>query len=192
MFFLTPPWKYGGDIYSPGHDLLTTPDISSPCKYPHQVDYKEMIKEFVQANIINEVKNQLPKFLPKEVSDFSILVIQSMRILFENMDKSRSYHTHDKYQALYDALLNSFILDDDIARGQADAEKVLRKRDHGEKDPLAGPNQGKKNKISRTKESKPSKKSSTSKETSKGKSPTKTSKSGKSVTAEEPVNEPVF
>ncbi|GJT87455.1 hypothetical protein Tco_1069172 [Tanacetum coccineum] len=111
-----------------------------------------MIKEFVQANIINGVKNQLPKFLPKEVSDFSILVIQSMaaeslseyelkRILFENIDKSRSYHTHDKYQALYDALLNSFILDDDIARGQADAEKVLRKRDHGEKDPLAGPNQ---------------------------------------------------
>ncbi|GKC94497.1 hypothetical protein Tco_1159939, partial [Tanacetum coccineum] len=26
----TPPWKYGGGIYSPGHDLLPTLDISSP------------------------------------------------------------------------------------------------------------------------------------------------------------------
>ncbi|GJV58891.1 hypothetical protein Tco_1464991 [Tanacetum coccineum] len=32
MIILTPPWKYGGDIYSPGHDLLTALDISSPCK----------------------------------------------------------------------------------------------------------------------------------------------------------------
>ncbi|GJV12169.1 putative reverse transcriptase domain-containing protein [Tanacetum coccineum] len=31
MFILTPPWKYGWDIYSSGHDLLTTLDISSPC-----------------------------------------------------------------------------------------------------------------------------------------------------------------
>ncbi|GJY97172.1 retrovirus-related pol polyprotein from transposon TNT 1-94 [Tanacetum coccineum] len=29
MFFLTPPWKYGGDIFSPGHDPLTTLDISN-------------------------------------------------------------------------------------------------------------------------------------------------------------------
>ncbi|GKE50120.1 hypothetical protein Tco_1481378 [Tanacetum coccineum] len=114
------------------------------------------------------------------------------------MDKIRSYQIHDKHQALYDALLNSLILDDDIARGQVDTENVLRKRDRDEEDPSAGPNQGKKTKRSRTKESEPSKKSSTSKETStfketsKGKSPAKTSKSRKSVTAEEPVKEPVF
>ncbi|GKA75967.1 hypothetical protein Tco_0782345 [Tanacetum coccineum] len=46
-------------------------------KYPRQVDYKEMIEESVQANLINEVKNQLPKFLPKVVSDFVTPVIQS-------------------------------------------------------------------------------------------------------------------
>nr|GEU39467.1 hypothetical protein [Tanacetum cinerariifolium] len=67
-----------------------------------------------------------------------------------------------------------------------------RKRDRDDEDPSAGPNQGKKNKRSRTKESKPSKKSSTSKESSKGKSPAKTSKSDKSVIAEELVKEPVF
>ncbi|GJU67701.1 hypothetical protein Tco_1253960 [Tanacetum coccineum] len=150
-------------------------------KYPRQVDYKEMIKEFVQANIIDKVKNQLPKFLPKAVSDFAIPI-----------DKSRSCQTHDKHQALKDALLNSLILDDDIARGQADAEKVLRKRDRDEEDPSVRPNQGKKTKRSSTKESEPSKKSSTSKESSKGKSPAKTSKSGKFVTAEELVEELVF
>ncbi|GKE70072.1 hypothetical protein Tco_1528144, partial [Tanacetum coccineum] len=83
------------------------------------------------------------------------------------IDKSRSCQTHDKHQALKDALLNSLILDDDIARGQADAEKVLRKRDRDDEDPSARPNQGKKTRRSRTKESEPSKKSSTSKESSK-------------------------
>ncbi|GJX09789.1 hypothetical protein Tco_0199648 [Tanacetum coccineum] len=108
------------------------------------------------------------------------------------MDKSHSYLTHYKHQVLYDTLLNSMILDDAIARGQADPEKVLRKRDRDDEDPSARPNQGKKTKRSRTKESKPSKKSSTSKGSSKGNSPTKTSKSGKSVTAKEPVFEMAF
>ncbi|GJZ79677.1 hypothetical protein Tco_0644514 [Tanacetum coccineum] len=113
-------------------------------------------------------------------------------IIFDTMDKSRSYLTHDKNQALFKALLNSVSLDDDITSGQANLEKILRKRDLDDEDPLAGPSQGKKTKKSRTKESEPSKKSSTSKESSKYKSPTKTSKSGKSMTAEELVEEPAF
>ncbi|GKE04766.1 hypothetical protein Tco_1396784, partial [Tanacetum coccineum] len=32
-------------------------------------DYKYVIEEYVQANVINEVKNFLPKFLPKEIKD---------------------------------------------------------------------------------------------------------------------------
>ncbi|GJY46902.1 retrovirus-related pol polyprotein from transposon TNT 1-94 [Tanacetum coccineum] len=135
-------------------------------------------------------------FLPKDVFDFATPVIQStVKNALEKtpllMDKSRSSQTHDKHQALYDALLNLLILNDDIARGQADAKKVMRKRDRDGKDPSTGPNKGKKTKKSRTKVSELSKKSSTSKETSKGKSPAKTSKSSKSMTAEEPVEEPV-
>ncbi|GJZ50509.1 hypothetical protein Tco_0604699 [Tanacetum coccineum] len=41
------------------------------------VDYKDVIEESVLENVINEVKNLLPKFLPKAVSDFATLVIQS-------------------------------------------------------------------------------------------------------------------
>ncbi|GKA96835.1 hypothetical protein Tco_0818930 [Tanacetum coccineum] len=109
----------------------------------------------VQANVINEVKNLLPEFLPKAISDFATPVIQNTvnkalektptslaqssshaqsslkaaellseyelkNILFEKMNKSCSYLTHDKHQDLYDALFNSLSLDDAIARGQAD------------------------------------------------------------------------
>ncbi|GJW84060.1 hypothetical protein Tco_0157205 [Tanacetum coccineum] len=97
-------------------------------------------------------------------------------ILFEKIDKSCSYLTHDKHQA--------------------DLGKTLRKRDRDDdnKDehPSAGPNPSKKNKQGRTKESESSKKSSITKESSKGKSPAKTSKYGKSMTAKEPLEELVF
>ncbi|GJU32331.1 hypothetical protein Tco_1175920 [Tanacetum coccineum] len=69
---------------------------------------------------------------------------------------------------------------------------IHRLQDRDDEDPSAGPNRCKKTKRSRTKESEPSKKSSTSKESSKGKSPAKTFKSGKYVTIEELVAEPVF
>nr|GEX13484.1 hypothetical protein [Tanacetum cinerariifolium] len=58
-------------------------------------------------------------------------------ILLAKMDKSRSYLNHDKHQVLFDALLNSIILDDVVLRGQADPEKVLRKRDRDDEDPSA-------------------------------------------------------
>nr|GFA07677.1 hypothetical protein [Tanacetum cinerariifolium] len=64
----------------------------------------------------------------------------------------------------------------------------MRKHDDDE-DPLDGPNQGKKTKRRRTKESESSKKPSSTKETLKGKALTKGSKIGKSALAKEPVEE---
>ncbi|GJU90843.1 hypothetical protein Tco_1303266 [Tanacetum coccineum] len=169
-------------------------------QYPHQVNYKDVIEESIQANVINKVKNLLPKFLPKAISDFATPVIQSnvnkalektlivvaqsssqaqyslkaaeslseyelKTILFENMDKSCSYLTRDKHQALFDVLFNSLCLDDVITRG-------------------------KKTKRRRTKESESSKKTSATQETSKGNASTKGSKSNKFVHAKESVVEP--
>nr|GEW17844.1 hypothetical protein [Tanacetum cinerariifolium] len=57
--------------------------------------------------------------------------------------------------------------------------------------PPTGPNQGKKTKRQRTKESESSKKPSITKETSKGKSPSKGSKTGKSASTKELANEPI-
>ncbi|GJT32107.1 retrovirus-related pol polyprotein from transposon TNT 1-94 [Tanacetum coccineum] len=163
-----------------------------------KVDHSEAIEESVQANVINEVKDQLPKFLPKAVCDFvnpriertvrkvlqktpaflaqssstpfqhytrvaeSLSEYELKIILFDKMDRSRSYMTHDKHQELYDALLNSMCLDDAIASGEISPDKVLRKRHRDEdQDPLTG------------------------------KTLPKTSKTAKSVTTEESVVEPV-
>ncbi|GJX70334.1 hypothetical protein Tco_0307505, partial [Tanacetum coccineum] len=64
--------------------------------------------------------------------------------------------------------------------------------DDDDEDPLARPNQVKKTKRSRTKESESSKKPSTTKETPKGKAPSKGSKISKSASAKEPVEEPIL
>ncbi|GKB34745.1 hypothetical protein Tco_0879687 [Tanacetum coccineum] len=107
------------------------------------------------------------------------------------MNKSRSYLTHDKHQALFNSLLNSIYLDDIVARGQANLEKILKKRDHDgddkDEDPSARPNQGKKTKRRRTKESESSKKSSAFK----GNSSPKIAKSDKPVHVEESVDVPI-
>ncbi|GJY71230.1 hypothetical protein Tco_0474933 [Tanacetum coccineum] len=156
---------------------------------------KDVIEESMQANVINEVKNLLPKFLPKAVSDFATLVIQSTiktptvlaqsssqaqsslkaaeslskhklkMILFEKMDKIRSYLTHDKHQALFELYSIHYAL-------------------------MMLLHMGKKTKRRRTKESESYKKTSTTKETSKSNAPTKGSKSDKSVHVEELVAEP--
>ncbi|GKA40670.1 hypothetical protein Tco_0733263 [Tanacetum coccineum] len=108
------------------------------------------------------------------------------------MDKSRSYLTHDKHQELYNALLNSIILNEAIARGDVNQDKVLRKKDYGDdQDPSVRSDQGKEKKMRKRTNVEPSKKSSTSKESSKGKTSPKTSKIGKSVTTEEPIEEPI-
>ncbi|GJT88832.1 hypothetical protein Tco_1070549 [Tanacetum coccineum] len=63
--------------------------------------------------------------------------------------------------------------------------------DDDDEDPPAGPNQGKKTKRRRTKELESSKKPSSTKETPKGKALSKGSKTGKSTSAKEPVEEPI-
>nr|GEV59448.1 hypothetical protein [Tanacetum cinerariifolium] len=64
--------------------------------------------------------------------------------------------------------------------------------DNGDdEDPIAGPNQGKKTKRRKNKESESAKKPSTTKETSKGKAPSKGSKTGKSAPIKEPVEKPI-
>ncbi|GJR51330.1 hypothetical protein Tco_1401851 [Tanacetum coccineum] len=173
-------------------------------------DYKDVIEESIQANVINEVNNFLPKFLPQEVKESlektppslgqssfqgqsaiqaaeSLSECELKKILYGKMHKIQSHLTHDTYQELYDALTWSMLLDK--------LDKVLKKRDRGDdqdEDPSAGSNQGKKTKKTRFNESESSKKTSTTKESSKGKSPARTSKSGKSVTAKELVEEPIF
>ncbi|GJS31641.1 hypothetical protein Tco_0492261 [Tanacetum coccineum] len=120
-------------------------------------------------------------------------ITQRVSVLEKDVQKLKEV---DHTTTILASLRSKIPLDDAIRSGQVGPEKILRKRgrddDNKDEDPSGGPNQGKKTQRSRTKESEPSKKSSTTKESSKGKSPAKTSKSGKSMTAEEPVEEPAF
>nr|GEU41136.1 hypothetical protein [Tanacetum cinerariifolium] len=94
------------------------------------------------ANVSTKTGGSLPftATIAKSLSEFEL-----KNILFDKMDKIRSYMTRDKHQHLYDALLNSICLDDSIASGAVNLDKVQRKRDRGDdQDPTAGSDQGKK------------------------------------------------
>ncbi|GJV81732.1 hypothetical protein Tco_1517602 [Tanacetum coccineum] len=99
--------------------------------------------------------------------------------MFKMTMASKSYEKHLDHKALYDALIQSLFVDeDDMDKAAAAANLSTQlKRQHDDQDeyPSAGPNQGKKTKMRRIKESESSNKSSTSKETSKGNTPPKAS-----------------
>ncbi|GJW92207.1 hypothetical protein Tco_0169760 [Tanacetum coccineum] len=67
-------------------------------------------------------KTPLPVAQSSSQAQSSLKAVESLAkyelktILFDKMDKGRSYLTHDKHQALFYALLNSMSLDDAIAR----------------------------------------------------------------------------
>nr|GEU66257.1 hypothetical protein [Tanacetum cinerariifolium] len=113
-------------------------------------DYKDVIEESVQANIINEVKNFLPKFLPlvvKEVLEKTLLFLgqsssqgqstskavgslfkyELKKILYAKMHKSQSDLTHDIHQELYDALTWSMLLDEATTKEGDNPNKLSRK-----------------------------------------------------------------
>ncbi|GKA53730.1 hypothetical protein Tco_0747045 [Tanacetum coccineum] len=126
----------------------------------------------------------MPKVSATPYDPISKAKFKQKDIFFKMMQKSKSYEKHQAHRALYDALMLSMILDEDDLDKMFRDQPKQKKRDHGDdkdKDPSAGPNQGKKTKRRRTKESESSKKSSTSK----GNSSPKTLKSDKLVHAEE-------
>ncbi|GKE43876.1 hypothetical protein Tco_1471160, partial [Tanacetum coccineum] len=111
--------------------------------------------------------------------------------------KNKSFNKNLVNHALYHALMKALIEDENVMdKGVVDTVKNHKIQhddddDDDDEDPSARPNQGRKTKRRRTKESESSKKPSTTKETSKGKAPSKSSKTGNSATAKEPVEEPI-
>ncbi|GJX63019.1 hypothetical protein Tco_0295919 [Tanacetum coccineum] len=112
------------------------------------------------------------------------------------MHGNKSFNRNPINHRLYHELMEVLIEDENaMDTGVADTVKDHKRKhdddDEDDKDPPAGPNQGKKTKRRRTKESEYSKKPSYTKETPKGKTMTKGSKTGKSASAKEPVEEPI-
>nr|GEY38290.1 hypothetical protein [Tanacetum cinerariifolium] len=129
--------------------LSTPPTSSEAPNITTTVDHSEAIEESVQDNIINEVKNQLPKFLPKAVFDFVNLRIE--KIVRDVLQKNPAFLAQSSFTLvqphsdLYNGILNSIMLDEAIASGDVNPDKVLRKRDRGDdQDPTTRSDQGKK------------------------------------------------
>ncbi|GJS46109.1 hypothetical protein Tco_0596230 [Tanacetum coccineum] len=119
-----------------------------------KVDHSEAIDASVQANLIYEVKNQMPKFLPKAVSDFVNPRLESM--IRNVLQKNPAFPTQSSFTPAQPA---SRVVD-----------KMDRSRsDHGDdQDPTAGSDQGKKKKRN-GKDSDPSKDKVQTGSSSKGK-----------------------
>ncbi|GJT58961.1 hypothetical protein Tco_1002494 [Tanacetum coccineum] len=114
--------------------------------------------------------------------------------LFNTITKSNSFNKIPKHIALYHALMESILEDEDaMDKGVAD-ELKKRKPDDADKDecPSAGSNRGlKRQRTSKGNET--SKKTSATKDSFKGKSPATSSKSSKSgKSAKDQVVEPIF
>ncbi|GJV66968.1 hypothetical protein Tco_1482477 [Tanacetum coccineum] len=122
-----------------------------------QVDHVESIKESVQASVINEVKNQMSKFMPKAVSDLvqphlerTILDVMKKnpidlfkssttssdtlseyelkKKLYDMMFQSKSFNTHEHHYTLYNALKNYMLIDELVAKGET---KKRRRKNTG-------------------------------------------------------------
>ncbi|GKB43262.1 hypothetical protein Tco_0888204 [Tanacetum coccineum] len=149
----------------------------------------DIIKEFsVPVEIVERLTQQyLPQQSTKKKFD-------QKTTLFNTMTNSKSFNKSPKNRALYHALMESILEDDEaIYKGVAD-ELKKRKKDDVDKDegPSAGSDRGLKGQR-KSKGTKTSKKTSTTKDSSKGKSPTTSSKSSKSgKSAKDQVVEPIF
>ncbi|GJR81151.1 hypothetical protein Tco_0151936 [Tanacetum coccineum] len=127
-------------------------DLEGKFKAWTKIGHSKVIAEVVQTNVINEVKNQLPKLLPKHDSLKYVSQIQKIKlehtvkqllpkhsakpfdqgakaefdqkeILFKMMRDSKSYKKHPTHQALYDVLMLSLILDEnDIERAKTSVQ----------------------------------------------------------------------
>ncbi|GJT56171.1 hypothetical protein Tco_0991225 [Tanacetum coccineum] len=142
-------------------------------------------------------KQKMPKYTIKSTNKAALKEYDLKSALYQTMHENKSFNKNPANYALYHALMVALIEDENaMDKGVVYIVKNHKRQhdddnDDDDEDPLARPNQGKKTKRRRTKESEFSKKTSTTKETSKGKALTKGFKTGKSASAKKPVEEPI-
>ncbi|GJT98188.1 hypothetical protein Tco_1093706 [Tanacetum coccineum] len=172
-----------------------------------KIDHINVIETSVQANMMNEVNNQLPKFLPKAVfevvqpriettvrdvlkttlitlyqpsstSTYPLTEYELKSNLHDLMLKNRSFLDHEKHLELYNALIDSMGLDEAITKGELDpAKKLNRRHDHDQDPPADKDSKKRKRKDDDTSSSKKGK--TQSKSLKEAKAPTKKSATNK-------------
>nr|GEW71324.1 hypothetical protein [Tanacetum cinerariifolium] len=140
--------------------------------------------------------SQIPE-LPKKQTPTVDLEQESEKTPSEIL-KIKKEQAETANHRLYHALMGALIEDENaMDKGVADTIQDHKRKhddddeDDDDEDPPSGPNQGKQTKRRRTKDSESLKKPSTTKETPTGKAPSKGSKTGKSTSANEQVEEPI-
>ncbi|GKD60114.1 hypothetical protein Tco_1297623 [Tanacetum coccineum] len=144
-------------------------------------------------------KQNMPKFTINSIDKANLKEYDQKSALYQTMHANKSFNRNPANHQLYHALMEALIEDENaMDKGFPDTVQDHKRKhdddeynDDDDKDPPAGLNQCKKTKRRRTKESKSSKKPSTTKEIPKGKPPSKGSKTGKSALAKEPIEEPI-
>nr|GEX65367.1 hypothetical protein [Tanacetum cinerariifolium] len=141
-------------------------------------------------------KQQMPKFTIKSTNKATLKEYDLKSALYQSMHANKYFNKNPSNHRLYHALMEALIEDKNVMDKRVTNTVKDHKRKHDDdeddddEDPSAGLNQGKQTKRRRTKESESSKKPSSTNETPKGKAPTKGSKTGKSASTKEPVEEP--
>nr|GEX56298.1 retrovirus-related Pol polyprotein from transposon TNT 1-94 [Tanacetum cinerariifolium] len=179
------------------------PPTSSNLSIFLENDVSELKKIDHSAKALAALKSQVPTVIDNYLRtklDDSLYKIKKEQTEKQKMPKYTIKSTDKVALKEYDQKALSTrpsLIEDEISmdKGVADIVKNY-KRQHDDdydddEDPSAGSNQGKKTKRRRTKESESVKKPSTTKETSKGKAPSKCSKTDKSTTTKELVEEPI-
>ncbi|GJS73455.1 hypothetical protein Tco_0706296 [Tanacetum coccineum] len=108
----------------------------------------------------------MPKYTIKSIDNASLKEYDQKSALYQTMHENKSFNRNPANHALYHALMEALIEDENaIDKRVADTVKDRKiKHDDDDKDPSARPNQGKKIKRRRTKESESFKKPCTTKD----------------------------
>ncbi|GJV35719.1 hypothetical protein Tco_1408196, partial [Tanacetum coccineum] len=169
--------------------------LSKGTEETHDKYYSEI---FSAANSLAE-KQETPKYTIKSTNKAALEEYDQNSTLYQTMHRNKSFNGNPTNYRLYHALMEALIEDKKaMDRGVTDTVIDYKRKhdddeddDDDDKDPPAGPKRDKQTRRKRNKESESSKKPSSTKETPKGKAPSKGSKSGKSASAKEPVEEPI-
>ncbi|GJY43874.1 hypothetical protein Tco_0432087 [Tanacetum coccineum] len=179
------------------YSLQHLPELTKKPTPTTEQEYEKIPLEILKIKKEQADSQKNPWFTIKSTDKAALKEYDLKSALYQSMHANKSFNRNLSNHRLYHALMEALIKDENVMdKGVAHTVKDHKRKhdddkDDDDEDPLAGPNQGKKTKRRRTKESESSKKPSTTKETPKGKAPTKGSKTGKSALAKEPVEEPI-
>ncbi|GKB53691.1 hypothetical protein Tco_0904444 [Tanacetum coccineum] len=116
----------------------------SEIQYEHRVIQQRLscrtVSDLVQPHIERTVldvmkKNPIDLFKSSTTSSDTLSEYELKKKLYDMMFQSKSFNTHEHHYTLYNALKNSMLIDELVAKGELDLTPTLKKISHDEQDP---------------------------------------------------------